>query len=138
MNSKVVSVLDEKGVPSIVQRCGIMPPRSSMNAVAEPIILDNVKANPMYNKYSTLKDRDSAFEALQEQREEEEKQEKKEQEQAEKEKAKAEKEAARKKTTKTTRKKSTALEKAVSSAANTIGREIGKKIVRGILGSLKF
>ena len=134
----LVSVLDEKGVPSIVQRCGIMPPRSSMNAVAENVIQANVKATPMYNKYSILKDRDSAFEALQEQRQEEELQVKKEQERAEKEKARAEKEAARKKTTKTTRKKSTALEKAVSSAANTIGREIGKKIVRGILGSLKF
>ena len=45
----------------------------------------------------------------------------------EKEKAKAKKTSGRK--------KQTAFEKAVNSTANTIGREIGKKIVRGIFGS---
>ena len=53
------------------------------------------------------------------------------------EKERAELEKAKKKTT-SSRKKSTVLDKAFSSAANTIGREIGKKLVRGLLGSLKF
>ena len=132
----LVSVLDEKGVPTIVQRAGIMPPRSSMNAVEEGVIKANIKANPLYNKYSTLKDRESAYEVLTEEREEAEKEAKKEQERLEKEKAKEEKEKAKRKTS--SKKKSSALDKAISSAANTVGREIGKKIVRGILGSLKF
>jgi len=132
----LVSVLDPKGIPSIVQRAGILPPRSSMDAVEEGVIKDNCKANPLYNKYSTVKDRESAYEVLTEEREEAEEEARKEQERQEKEKAKAEKEKAKKKTS--SRKKSSALDKAVSSAANTIGREIGKKIVRGILGSLKF
>ena len=132
----LVSVLDPKGIPSIVQRAGILPPRSSMDAVEESVIKENCKSNPLYNKYSTVKDRESAYEVLTEEREEAEEEARKEQERQEKEKAKAEKEKAKKKTS--SRKKSSALDKAVSSAANTIGREIGKKIVRGILGSLKF
>ena len=128
VGESLISVLDEKGVPTIVQKAGIMPPRSSMDAVDANAIQQNMKANPLYSKYSTLNDRQSAYEVLTGQREEAEKEAKKEQERQEKEKAK--------KTT--TRKKSSALDKAVSSAANTIGREIGKKIVRGILGSLKL
>ena len=133
----LVSVLDEKGIPTIVEKTGIMPPRSSMNAVDASVITNNVKANPLYSKYAQLKDRDSAYELLQEAREEAEEEARKEQEREEKAKAKAEKEKAKKKTS-SSRKKSSAFDKAVSSAANTVGREIGKKIVRGILGSLKF
>ena len=64
----------------------------------------------------------------------------------EKEKAKAEKEkeaapkkkpASEKKTAAKKKRKSTLLEKTGSAAANTVGREIGKSIVRGILGILK-
>ena len=132
----LVSCLDEKGIPAIVEKAGIMPPRSSMNAVEAHVIQDNVKANPLYSKYNKLKDRESAYEVLQEEREEAEEEARKEQEREEKAKAKAEKEKAKKKTT--TRKKSSAFDKAVSSAANTVGRELGKKLVRGILGSLKF
>ena len=134
----LVSVLDAKGIPSIVQKAGIMPPRSSMDAVEAGVIDENTKANPLYNKYNRLKDRDSAYEVLQEAREEAMEEARKEQEREEKEKKKAEKEKAKRRTTSSGRKKSSALDKAISSAANTVGREIGKKIVRGILGSLKF
>ena len=36
----LVSVLDEKGVPSIVEKAGILPPRSSMEAVADDVIAE--------------------------------------------------------------------------------------------------
>ena len=134
----LISVLDEKGVPTIVQKAGIMPPRSSMDAVEKSRIEEISKANPLFSKYSRLKDRESAYEVLQEEREEAEKEARKEQEREEKEKAKAAKEKTKRKTTSSGRKKSSALDKAISSAANTVGREIGKKLVRGILGSLKF
>ncbi len=138
----LVSVLDEKGIPTIVEKAGIMPPRSSMDAVEENAIKDNIKTNPLYSKYSKMKDRESAYEMLQEEQEEaaEEarRQQEKEQKQREKEEREKERERSKKKKTTSTRRKSSALDKAVSSAANTIGREIGKKLVRGILGSLKF
>ena len=136
----LVSVLDEKGIPSIVQKAGVLPPRSSMNAVDEGDIQDNIKKNPLYSQYAKLKDRESAYELLNEEREEAEAQAEEERKQAEKEAARKEKAAAKKKTTRktTTKKKSSALDKAISSAANTVGREIGKKLVRGLLGNLKW
>jgi len=132
----LISVLDEKGVPGIVEKANIMPPRSSMNAVEAGEITANVKGNPLYGKYARVKDRESAFEELEQIRQEAE-------EEAEKERKRAEKEKARAKSRTTTTKKSTtrkksALDKAVSSAANTVGREIGKSLVRGILGNIKW
>ena len=130
----LVSVLDEQGVPSIVQKANILPPRSDMNAAAESVITKNVSSNPLYSKYAKTEDRESAYEMLNEQAEQAAEEAKK---AAEKEAKQKEKEARQKAKKKTTRKKS-ALDKVVSSAANTVGREIGKKLVRGILGSLKF
>ena len=43
-----------------------------------------------------------------------------------------------KKNTSSSRKKANPLEKAVNSAANTIGREVGKRIVRGLFGNAKW
>ena len=125
----LVSVLDEDGVPSIVERANILPPRSSMKAVTPGTIADAVAACPLKDKYAKTEDRESAFEELTEQREEEEKAEQKAKEKEEKEAAKKKKASAKKTTT---RKKSSALQKTVNSAANTIGREVGKRIVRGI------
>ena len=128
----LVSVLDEKGVPSIVEKASILPPRSSMNAVAPEVISQNIRENPLNPKYAKTEDRESAFEELQDLAKEEQKQ-------AEKEEKKAAKSASKKSTTKkTTRKKQSAFDKALSSAANTVGREIGKKLVRGLLGSIKW
>ena len=133
----LISVLDAKGVPTIVEKAGILPPHSSMNAVDPQILQQNLRDNPLYNKYYKQKDRLSAYETLQEEREENEEKERLEQERAALEKERAELEKAKKKAG-SSRKKTTVLDKAFSSAANTIGREIGKKLVRGLLGSLKF
>ncbi|MBE6559516.1 MAG: DUF853 family protein [Ruminococcaceae bacterium] len=119
----LVSVLDGDGVPSIVERANILPPRSSMSAV-DPVLLQSVVlASSLRDKYSREEDRESAYEQLSEEQEKKEKQE-------ELDKVIREKEAAQKKSS-STRRKSTILEKTLSSTANTIGREIGKKIVRG-------
>ena len=140
----LVSVLDEKGVPGIVQQANILPPRSSMNAAGEDAIKENIAANPLKRKYEQMKDRESAYEMLQEEAEEAREQEEKAAKKAAKE---AEKKTTAKKSTsssgKSSTKKSTAkksksaFDKVISSAANTVGRELGKKLVRGILGSLK-
>lgn len=131
----LVSVLDEDGVPSIVERANILPPRSSMNAVEARELQSVVLASKLRDKYGAEEDKESAYEQLTEIREEEAEAEAKakEKEEKEKEKQKKEKErAAAKKKTTTKRKKTTAFEKAISSTANTIGREVGKKIVRGL------
>ncbi len=137
----LVSVLDEDGIPTIVDRANILPPRSSMNAVSPAELSAVTSAGLLKNKYGVTEDSFSAYEELQEIREE---QQRVAEAEARREAAAQQRAAARKTTTtrktttrKTTssRKKQTALEKAVNSAANTIGREIGKKVVRGIFGT---
>ena len=135
----LVSMLDEKGIPTIVQKANVLPPRSSMNAVEADVIQDNIQSNPLFGKYSREKDRESAYEILQEEAEEARAEAEREAKRAARE---AEKKASQKRSTSgrssTSRKTKSAFDKAVSSAANTVGREIGKKLVRGILGSLKW
>ena len=136
----LVSVLDEDGVPSIVERANILPPRSSMKAVDAVLLQASILASPLKEKYSKEEDRESAYEKLQAQQAEEDKTEAEEQARLEKEKAEkeAEKEKEKKerekekKRSSSSKKTSTVLSKTLSSAANTIGREVGKKIVRGL------
>ena len=132
----IVSVLDEKGVPTVVQRANILPPRSSMDAVEDGVIQQTINSSPLNNKYKQTIDCKSAFEILEEQREQEEKRKEREEEEKKKEEAKKKTET-KPKTGTTGRKKKSAFEKTVDSAANTIGREIGRKFIRGLLGCLK-
>lgn len=131
----LVSVLDEKGVPTIVEKANILPPKSSMDAASEADVKAAIENSPLYGKYEKAVDNESAFEVISEEREEEAAAAEKaaEEEEKVKEKAKKEKEKAKKKSSSSATKKATsAFTKTVNSAANTIGREVGKKIVRGI------
>ena len=159
----LVSVLDEKGIPSVVQRANILPPKSSMNAV-EPAVIGTVLAtSPLLNKYTETLDRESAYEILtskaeQAAREAEElarqKEEEKERLLAEKQKLAEEKaraaeekrlaaeqrakEKAQRSSSSSSRSTtSTMMNKVASSAMNTIGREVGRQLIRGIFGTLK-
>ena len=128
----LVSVLDEKGVPTIVEKANILPPSSSMDAASDADVEAAIKQSPLFGKYEETKDEKSAYEILTEQQEKEAEEEKKAAEKEAKEKEKKEKEKSKKKTSKATKKATSAFTKTVNSAANTIGREVGKKIVRGI------
>ena len=128
----LVSVLDGDGVPSIVERANILPPKSSMKAVDAVTLQAHILACPLKDKYGKAEDRESAYEMLQEQQEAEAKAEAEEQERLAKEKEKEKKAKEKAKKSSSSRKKSSVLNKTLSSAANTIGREVGKKIVRGL------
>ena len=131
----LVSVLDENGVPTIVERANILPPRSSMNPADDVLHQATILASKLREKYAETEDRESAFEMLTEEREEAEKAAAEAAEKAAKEKEKAAKEKEKAKKKSTTRKKTSVVEKALSSTANTIGREVGKKIVRGLFNT---
>ena len=144
----LVSVLDEKGIPSIVQKAGILPPHSAMDMTDDNICRRVILESPLYGKYEEEQDRNSAYEQLEELRADQQAQAEaeasriaweKEQERREKEwerkLAQSQKPTARKTSSK---KKTTALEKAVNSAATTVGREVGKRIVRGLFGNAKW
>ena len=60
----LVSFLDVKGAPSIVQRAKILFPLSQIGAVTEGQRLDIIKQSRIYGKYDTMVDRESAYEIL--------------------------------------------------------------------------
>ena len=156
----LVSFLDAKGRPSIVERCTILPPQSMMGMIDAERRKSEIMADTLYGKYDEPVDNESAYEILtgkaeaeeqekaeaeareaeEKERARQEKEDAKAKEKQEKEdakaKAKAEKEALREKA-KRKSKTSSVLGKAASSTVNTIGREVGKSLYRGLLGTLK-
>ena len=60
----LVSFLDEKGAPSVVQRAKVLFPLSQIGAISEGQRLDLIKQSDIYGKYDTPVDRESAFEVL--------------------------------------------------------------------------
>ena len=163
----LVSVLDEKGVPGMVERAGILPPRSSMNAAAPGAIDAVIGSSPLEDKYGLIIDRESAYEIITEQREqaakdaeeaaaeaaaakeaeakakaeakEAEAKAKAEAKEAERKAREEEREriAAEKKKAAAAKRTASTVQKAVNSTANTFGRELGKSIFRGLFGTKK-
>ena len=60
----LVSFLDEKGAPNMVQRAKVLFPLSQIGAVTEGQRLDIIKQSRVYGKYDTPIDRESAYEQL--------------------------------------------------------------------------
>ena len=141
----LVSVLDDDGIPGIVERANVLPPRSSMSAVEGYAIQSVIDSSSLKGKYGTSEDRESAYEILQGEAEEAAQEaqeaaeavaaekERKEQEKIAKEKAKQEEKERKEKERK---RKNSFLGKVTSSAVNTIGREVGRRLVRGVLDTL--
>jgi len=60
----LVSFLDEKGVPGMVQRALILPPQSLMGTLDAGMLNSMILGSDMYPKYSQMIDRESAYELL--------------------------------------------------------------------------
>lgn len=60
----LVSFLDEKGAPSMVQRAKILFPLSQIGAITPSEREQLIKSSRLYGKYDTAIDRESAFEVL--------------------------------------------------------------------------
>ncbi len=65
----LVSFLDEKGAPTMVERAKVLFPLSQIGAITEGQRLDIIKQSRIYGKYDTPQDRQSAFEVLMEEAE---------------------------------------------------------------------
>lgn len=61
----LISVLDEGGIPTIVQRCKVLPPESYMGPIEDNEKKELTCCNKLYWKYKDMVDRDSAYEFLQ-------------------------------------------------------------------------
>ena len=60
----LVSFLDEKGAPSVVERAKILFPLSQIGAITDGQRFDIIKQSRIYGKYDETKERESAFEVL--------------------------------------------------------------------------
>ncbi len=127
----LVSTLDKKGSPTMVERTLIRPPSSRMGPADEDVRKKMIKNSPVYGLYDEAVDRESAFEILHKRAEQRAKSE------AAEAKAKEEAKAAKKASSgRSGYKRQTATERFVKSMASSIGRQLGTRLIRGILGSL--
>ncbi|MEM9938647.1 MAG: helicase HerA-like domain-containing protein [Pseudomonadota bacterium] len=130
----LVSTLDEKGAPGIVQRTLIRPPSSRLGPATDAERKAEMQNSPVLGLYDEAIDRESAYEILLEREEAA-------AEAAERlaeEEARAEEEMARKKKSTSTRRRSsrmTPTERAINTASTTIARRVTDYVLRGILGS---
>ena len=143
----LISCLDEDGRPGIVERAWIMPPQSQFGTIDDGLRQQILSSSSMKGKYDRLVDRESAYEMIQARvakaqaaaQEENERQEKlkrwEEEDKAREEELKRDSRQTKAKSSGYQRQ--TPMEKATNAVMSTIGREVGRTLIRGILGSLK-
>lgn len=132
----LVSLLDEDGVPSIVERAYVMPPRSFLGVAEENLRQRLIAISPLYEKYAKVIDRESAYEILQKRAQEAEAAEEEESLQEEIRRNAGQGSSNRTSRRSSGRQQKSAVEKVVDSALSTFGRTIASGIARGILGSI--
>ncbi len=131
----LVSVLDESGSPTPVERVLIRPPQSRIGPLTDEERREVLGRSPLKGRYDTAVDRESAFEMLKKRAEEDQRV-----ELAEKARVEQEKEAKKDKSkgniwTGTSRRQGVG-EAIVKSIARSVGSSLGRQIIRGVLGSL--
>ncbi|MRR56786.1 MAG: DUF853 family protein [Deltaproteobacteria bacterium] len=118
----LVSLLDEKGTPAMVERADIMPPRSSLPPLTPEELRAVIQGSILYGAYEKTVDRESAYEKLRRKAEQL-------PENQELEPAGAEEKAEPSQAGKI-------IGAMAKSAAHAIGSQLGRQIIRGVLGSL--
>jgi Predicted ATPase len=123
----LVSVLEDKGTPGVVQQTLIRPPASRIGPITPQERSATLQRSPLAGRYDRSIDRESAHERLQAR--------------AAQAAAEAEQQASR--TTRSTatrssggRRRESASEALVKSVARSVGSRLGTQIVRGILGAI--
>lgn len=127
----LVSFLDEKGAPSIVERAKILFPLSQIGAITEDQRKQIINASRLYGRYDHVIDRESAYELIMKATEEAEKQ---------KAELEAEEEAARqreleaKEAAKAEREAAKAQKEAAKKAKNSIGSKVLRSVLTAVTG----
>jgi DNA double-strand break repair helicase HerA and related ATPase len=153
----LVSTLEGKGIPSVVQRTLIRPPCSRLGPVTQAERRVVIQSSPVFGLYERSKNRRSAYEILMERADKGQHQE---QERRDEEDSYARKHGeprrsrsgfqlpdfgrddrprreSVKRRTKRRGQRDTVLEAGLKSAARSLGSSLGRALVRGLLGSLK-
>ncbi len=115
----LVSFLDDKGQPAVVERAFIYPPKSQVGPVSSDQRRQLIEGSPVYGFYEKTIDRESAYEILTAR-------------------TRPLADQAKDRAGAKEPKSQTAVifEQATKSAARAIGTQIGRQIIRGILGSI--
>jgi DNA helicase HerA-like ATPase len=130
----LVSVLDEKGAPTMVERTLICPPQSRIGPVTDKERATVVSRSPLHGRYEEAVNRDSAKEMLKLRADE--KMRKLAQLEAQKQAQEEQQQATKKPRKKTSGyQRQTASEALIKSLARSLGGE-GGRLLRGVLGSL--
>ena len=145
----LVSLLDAEGVPTMVQRAYVMPPRSYLGTCSDEMRQKAIKGDALYSKYAEAIDRESAYEVLLKRAEQAEAEAQECDEDANEETTSLREEVRRnaprstsaktsthKTSTRTRKEAPSVLEKVATSALQTFGRSIATGLARGLLGGL--
>ncbi len=119
----LISLLDDKGSPTVVERALVCPPHSRLSPLTPEERSQLIRGSVIYGHYEKAVDRESAYEKLREKAES----------------LAAESQEKMDQTRRTAEPKSetTKLIQAMAkSAAHAVGSQIGRQIIRGVLGSI--
>lgn len=130
----LVSTLEGKGSPSVVQRVLIRPPASLLGTLTTPERQQVMDQSARYARYSKTVDRQSAHEQLAQRTQQQAAQAQAAEEQAERESVAAP--TRRKASTRRARTRQGIGETLAKSVMRSVGSSLGRSLVRGILGSL--
>ena len=130
----LVSTLDGDGIPTQVERILIRPPESRIGPMNDEERSEQISRSPFRGRYDQALDRESAYEMLQQRAERNAADEAAiEKEEAAREQAETRSKSASSKRRST---RQTPTEAFVKSAARAVGSQLGRRVIRGLLGSL--
>jgi len=148
----LVSVLEEKGIPSMVQRTLIRPPSAKMGPITPEERRKVMEMSPVRGLYDNAIDRESAYEILQKRAEESARAKEQDDRRVEQERQRADTggggwtlpdfgggggSSRQQGRSRSTGNRQTVAEAAIKSVVRTVGSTLGRELVRGILGSLR-
>ena len=132
----LVSTLNAEGIPTQVEQILIRPPESQIGPMTETERSEIINRSPYRGRYDQTLDRESAYEMLVKRAENQAAQEEAiEKEEAAREAAEAKTSGASKPRSRRSNRQSPT-EAFVKSAARAIGSQLGRRVIRGVLGSL--
>jgi len=132
----LVSTLQKKGVPSVVERTLIRPPASRLGPLKGPERKTVIQSSPVTGRYDEAVDRKSAYEILRSRAEKAAEAQARAEKEAESKRKQPEYDYAGNPRPRSRRKTQSATERIIGSAVRRFATQVGRELVRGLLGSI--
>jgi DNA helicase HerA-like ATPase len=121
----LISTLDSKGIPQVVERTHIYPPSSLIGPITETIRMECINRSPLRTVYEKTIDRESAYELLNKRRAE-----------AEEEQSEDNRPEPKPRKTSSNSNRQGLTETFLKSILRSIGNKVGSQLLRGIFGTI--